>query len=161
MFYVYILLFFIIVLIKHKYKNKMTAKRRTTYWPSWEDEVKYLRKAPNDKYWAFCVACNKTFLIDGSGKSQVRSHMSSPTHLDKEKQLKNQATFSKSTDDGIFIVKKQNFSLWSDEQIMKADILQALKTVGSNFSFASANGISDRFRQMFRTQKLPKGSAKM
>ena len=48
------------------------------------------------------VACNKIFLIDGSGKSQVRSHMSSPTHLDKEKQLKNQATFSKSTDDGVF-----------------------------------------------------------
>ena len=101
-FYVYILLFFIIVLIKHKYKNKVTAKRRTTYCPSWEDEFKYLRKAPNDKYRAFCVASNKTFLIDGSGKSQVRSHMSSPTHLDKEKQLKNQATFSKSTDDGVF-----------------------------------------------------------
>ena len=144
-FYVYILLFFIIVLIKHKYKNKMRAKRRTTYCPSWEDEFKYLRKASNDR--AFCVACNKTFLIDGSGKSQVRSHMSSPTHLDKEKQLKNQATFSKS-DDGVFIVKKQNFALSSDEQIMKAEILHALKTVGSNFSFTSANGDGDRFRQI-------------
>ena len=53
----------------------MTTRRRTTYCPSWEDEFKYLRKVPNDKYWAFCVACNKTFLIDGSGKSQVHSHM--------------------------------------------------------------------------------------
>ena len=155
-FYVYILLFFIIVLIKHKYKNKVTAKRRTTYCPSWEDEFKYLRKAPNAKYQAFCVACNKTFLIDGSGKSQVRSHMSSPTHLDKEKQLKNQATFSKS-DDGVFIVKKQNFALSSDEQIMKAEILQALKTVGSNFSFASASRDGDRFCQMFPDSKVAKG----
>ena len=48
-FYVYILLFFIIVLIIHKYKNKITTKRKTTYRPSWEDEFKYLRKAPNDK----------------------------------------------------------------------------------------------------------------
>ena len=83
--------------------------------------------------------------------------MSSPTHLDKEKQLKNQATFSKSTDDGVFTVKKQNFALRSDEQIMKADILQALKTVGSNFSFASANGDGDRFRQMFPDSKIAKG----
>ena len=49
----------------------MTAKRRTTYCPFWEDEFKYLHKAQNGKYQASCVACNKTFLIDGSGKSQV------------------------------------------------------------------------------------------
>ena len=113
--------------------------------------------APNDKYRAFCVGCNKTFLIDGSEKSQVRSHISSPTHLDKEKQLKNQATFCKSTDDGVFIVKKQNFASSSDEQIMKAEILQAPKTVGSNFSFASANGDGDRFRQMFPDSNIAKG----
>ena len=135
----------------------MTAKRRTTYCPSWEDEFKYLRKAPNNKNRAFCVPCNKTFLIDGSGKSQAHSHMSSPTHLDKEKQLKNQATFSKSSDDGIFIVKKQNFALSSDEQIIKAEILRALKTVGCHFSFASANGDGDRFRQMFLDLKIAKG----
>ena len=104
-FYVYILLFVMIVLIEHKYKNKMTAKRRTTYYPSREDEFKYLRKAPNDKYRAFFVACNKQFLIDGSGKSQVRSQMSIPTHLDKAKQLKKQATFSKSTDDGMVLLQ--------------------------------------------------------
>ena len=139
----------------------MTAKRRTTYCPSWEDEFKYLRKAPNDKYQAFCVACNKTFLIDGSGKSQVRSHMSSPTHLDKEKQLKNQATFSKSTDDGVFIVKKQNFALSSDEQIMKVEILQELKTAGSNFLLLLPMEMVIGFAKCFGIQTLPKGSAKM
>ena len=83
--------------------------------------------------------------------------MFSPTHLDKEKQLTNQVAFSKSTDDGVFIVKKQNVALWSDEQIMEADILQPLKTVVSNFSFASANGDGDRFRQMFPDSKIAKG----
>ena len=71
--------------------------------------------------------------------------------------MKNQATFSKSNDDGIFIVKKENFASSSDEQIMKAEILQALKTVGSNFSFASAYGDGDRFRQMFPDSKIDKG----
>ena len=71
--------------------------------------------------------------------------------------MKNQATFSKSNDDGIFIVKKENFASSSDEQIMKAEILQAPKTVGSNFSFASANGDGDRFRQMFPDSNIAKG----
>ena len=127
----------------------MIAKRRTTYCRSWKDEFKNLRKAPNDKYRAFFVVCNKTFLIDGSGKSQVRSHVCSPTHLDKKKQLKNQATFSKS-DDVVFILKKQIFALSSE-------ILQALKTVGYNFSFASASGDGDRFRRMFPDSKVAKG----
>ena len=42
-------------------------------------------------------------------------------------------------------------------KFMKAEILQALKTVGSNFSFASANGDGDRFCQMFLNSKIAKG----
>ena len=87
--------------------------------------------------------------------------MSSPTHLDKEKQLKNQATFSKSTDDGVFIVKKQNFALPSDEQIMKAEILQELKTAGSNFLLLLPMEMVIGFAKCFGIQTLPKGSAKM
>ena len=72
--------------------------------------------------------------------------------------MKNQATFSKSTDDGVFVVKKQNFALSSDGQIMKAEILQALKTIGCIFFFfASANGDGDRFHQMFPDSKIAKG----
>ena len=40
---------------------------------------------------------------------------------------------------------------------MKAEILQALKTVGSNFSFASASRDGDRFCQMFPDSKVAKG----
>ena len=87
--------------------------------------------------------------------------MSSPTHLDKEKQLKNQATFSKSTDDGVFIVKKKNFALSSDEQIMKAEILQALIRLVLIFLLLLAMEMVIGFAKCFRIQKLPKGSAKM
>ena len=63
----------------------MSCRRRTTYCQSWEKDFQYLRKAPNDGYHGFCMACNKTFLIDGSGTSQVRSDMSRPIHLEPEK----------------------------------------------------------------------------
>ena len=63
----------------------MSCKRKTTYCQSWEKEFQYLRKAPNDKYRGFCVACNKTFLIDGSGISRERFRMPGPNHLEHEK----------------------------------------------------------------------------
>ena len=77
----------------------MSCKRKTTYCQSWEKEFQYLRKAPTDKYRGFCVACNKTFLIDGSGISHVCSYISGLTHLEPETQLKNQVIFSGSADD--------------------------------------------------------------
>ena len=114
----------------------MSCKRRTTYCQSWEKEFQYLRKATNDKYCGFCMACNKTFLIDGSGISHVHSHMSGPTHLEREKQLKNQVIFSRSADnDGAVVMNRQHVVLSPSEQVMNAEILQVLKTVDPNLSF--------------------------
>ena len=135
----------------------MSCKGRKTYCQSWEKEFQYPRKAPNDKYCGFCVACNKIFLIDGSGIAQVRSHMSRPTHLEHEKQWKNQVTFSRSADDyGAVVMNRRNIALSPNEQVMKAEILQPLKTVDSNLSFAAANGDGDGFQipKMFPDSKI-------
>ena len=40
-------------------------------------------------------------------------------------------------------------SLSMEEQVLRAETIQALKRVDSNLSFASANGDGDRFRTMF------------
>ena len=61
----------------------------------------------------------------------------------------------------FFDSEKPNFALSSDEQIMKADILQALKTVGSNFFLLLPIEMVIGFAKCFRIQKLPKVSAKM
>ena len=111
----------------------MIRKRRATYCQSWEKEFQYLHIAPNAKCREFCLACNKKFLVDGSGISQVRCHMPGPTHLECKKQLKNQVTLSRSADDdGAVVMNRQNIALSPNEQVMKAEILQALKTVDSN-----------------------------
>ena len=134
----------------------MAAKRQTSYCESWEKEFPFLRGIPTDKYRGLCVACNKTFRIDGSGISQVRSHMSGHTHLEHEKRMKNQVTFYRS-DNGSAVTSKNKFVLLPYEQIVKAEVLQAFKTVESNFSFAAATGDGDRFRQMFPDSKIAQG----
>ena len=51
-------------------------------------------------------------------------------------------------------MNRRNIALSPNEQAMKAEILQALKTVDSNLSFATANGDGDRFHQMFPDLKI-------
>ena len=134
----------------------MAAKRQTMYCESWEKEFPFLRGIPTDKYCGLCVAFNKTFRIDGSGISQVQSHMSGPTHLEHEKRMKNQAMFYRS-DNGSAVTSKNKFVLLPYEQIVKAEVLQGFKTVESTFSFAAATRDGDRFRQMFPDSKIAQG----
>ena len=54
-------------------------------------------------------------------------------------------------------ITKPDIVFSSKESIIKAAILQALKTVGSNFSFASANGNGKLFRKMFPDSDIAKG----
>ena len=63
-------------------KINMSCKRKI-YFESWEKEFPYLKKMKNDIDGWFIIACNKTFLIDDSGTSQVQSHMTSPSHLER------------------------------------------------------------------------------
>ena len=109
----------------------MAAKRQTTYCESWEKEFPFLRGILTDKYRGLCVACNKTFRIDGSGISQVRSHMSGPTHLEHEKRMKNQVTFYRS-DNGSTVTSKNKFVLLPYEQIVKAEVFQFDDTTTSH-----------------------------
>ena len=95
------------------------------------------------------------FLVDGSGISEVRSHMSDLTHLEREKQLKNQVTFSRSANVyGAAVMSRQNIAFSPNELVTKAEILQALKTVDSNLSFAATNGGGDRFHQILLVSKI-------
>ena len=48
-----------------------------------------------------------------------------------------------------------------EEQVIRAETIQALKCVDSNLSFASANGDGDRFKTMFPAEKYSQNETKM
>ena len=103
----------------------------------------------------FTCLCNKTFRIDGGGISQVTSHASGQLHLQREKAGQNQIMISWNPS-SVFIITKPKVVFSSKESIIKTEILQALKTVDSNFSFASANGNGKLFREMFPDSNIAK-----
>ena len=81
---------------------------------------------------AFCKLCDKTFRIDGGGMSQVTSHASGQLHLEREKVGQNQSAISLDPS-SVSTITKPKVVFSSKESIINAEILQALKTVGSNF----------------------------
>ena len=52
-----------------------------------------------------------------------------------------------------------NFSV--EEEVQRDEIIQALKCVESNYSFASTNGDRKRFEAIFPIQRLPKDISKI
>ena len=69
------------------------------------------------------------------------------------KAQKGQRTFAKSAKEDSLVMSEASSSLSMEEQLLRAETIQALKCVNSNLSFASANGDGDRFRTMFPDSK--------
>ena len=122
---------------------------RTTFQSKWMKEFSWV-SAAKDKYQAFCNICRKEFKIDGSGRSQVVSHQKCHSvgdggeNTEKKKDNSNQLTFSSS---GVLQPKSIVLSL--DDQVATAEIYQALQVAAANYSFASTNSDSERFKLMF------------
>ena len=90
-----------------------------------------------------CTLCNKTFIINNDGISQVNMHGKTKHHSETEKQRKSQRFFTSSSHVQISI--NQNV-LPYDKQVICAETFQALKYVESNLSFASSNGENQQFK---------------
>ena len=96
------------------------------------------------------VSSVKSFSISGSGEAQVKSHAKSKSRNDKTSA--NQSTFVKENGKSqLSVPTKVMFS--SEEQVLRAEVLQALQVVNSNYSFASSEN-DERFKIMFPNSKI-------
>ena len=84
------------------------------------------------------------------------SHASGQLHLHYEKAGQNQSTISLDPS-SVSTITEPKVVFSSKGSIIKAEILQALKTVDLNFSFASANGNGKLFREIFSDSDIAKG----
>ena len=101
---------------------------------------------------AYCRICLKSFRIDNCGLSQVKSH----ERCHKPGQtLSNQRTFEIGQK-GQISLSKSLFVLTLEDQVAKADILQALHVVNKNLLFAALKEDSERFRPMFPDSMIAK-----
>ena len=130
---------------------------KTTYREAWEKDFRWLKRTV-DSSRAFCKLRQKTFKIDASGTSQVKLRASGAKHKERENILAGNSSQSHFTasDGKTATLSKGSVILTNEEQVLKAEIIQALKIVDGNFSPASANGDGDRFRTMFPDSAIAK-----
>lgn len=109
-------------------------------------------KAGPSEYEVQCTDCNSIFSIKNGGHSDVTRHCSGIKH---SKNCGECSDNSKNISDNSININEENYEnnnqieLTPEEQVMKAETLQALKVVSSNYSFASTTDDAERFRLMF------------
>ena len=124
---------------------------KTKFQHSWKKNNPWLQEVPSDIYMASCTICLKRFRINGSGISQVNSHA----------KVHKKGTFSAgqqqlSACGGNLVMKKNNkkTQLSTEDQVLNAEILQAVHMVDYNQSFSSASPDNERFKKMFPDSEI-------
>ena len=79
----------------------------------------------------------------------MNQHSKTEIHVKNEKQMRSQCTFKTGAGSLTGCSKPT-----TKDQILKAEIFQALNMVDKNHSFSSANGDSDRFKKMFPDSQI-------
>ena len=115
----------------------------------WKKDHSWLQKCKKDQFLAYCKICKKTFSVSGGGISLVKQHEKTKTHISITDEFCNQLTFEKSSGSVVQLDKRIQFSY--EEKITRAEVLQTLKCVDSNWSFQSANDEGKRFCLMLFT----------
>ena len=96
---------------------------------------------------AHCSLCNKSFIIDKYGVSQVNAHSQGDSHQKLEKRKLNQQKISISKIGEIKLAGK--FVLTKKENVIKAETLNASHYVEANYSYSSATKQSLLYKEIF------------
>ena len=136
------------------------SKRKTKYNKSWESQFNWIKSCSKGVHSVHCNLCQKDISTSGGGVTQIKSHTTSKLHLAREKEREGQSHFSKDADNSIHI-NNTEISLSTEEEIRNAEIIQALKCVESNYSFAYTSNDGERFRTMFPDHRLLNTSSKV
>ena len=94
----------------------------------------------------------QTFKIDGSRASQVKKHESSILHASRNKT--NQRTFINDRGTVSISKNKKKITYSEENNIVKAEILKALKVVACDYSFRIVNKDSLIYKEMFPDSKI-------
>ena len=119
------------------------SKRETKFNASWSETYAWISKDKKCIHSTRCTLCSKLFSIRNVGISDMSQHSKTAIHVKNEKQMRSQCTFKTSAGSLTGCSKAT-----TKDQILKAEILQALNMEDKNDSFSSENGDGDWFKKM-------------
>ena len=104
-------------------------KYKTKYNSDWENKWKSVKPGHN-QYQAYCSDCKSVFSIKSGGRADVRRHFNGKKHNPVHEASSESASVSQLNDENNNEVK-----LAPQDEVLKAEPLQALKYVSSNYTF--------------------------
>ena len=128
-------------------------KLRTKYNTSWEKMYPFIKPGRNE-YEAHCRDCDHHFRVSSGGKADISRHINSVKHKKQIRHSADALNESMSNDvvresDTANDANNNTPQLSKQDLVIKAETMQALKVVSSNYAFASTSDDGDRFRVMF------------
>ena len=136
------------------------AMKFTKYQKSWESERPWLTGVVSDIYKAYCKVCCQEIKIKQNGKEKIKQHEKTSKHIKSLNDSSKQTTLSANPNGSVKLSQSTlQESLTLQQQIAKAEIIQALHVVESNKSFRSTDQDSKRFQKMFPDSKIASGYA--
>ena len=122
------------------------------YNKAWENQRSWLRPVFGDNSSANCSYCKCNIKIDKKGITALNNHEETTKHQGYANDYKKQRLLNDET-----VLSLDKASLTEKELITQAEVIEALKCVESNRSFASANGDNERYQKMFPDSVIAKG----
>lgn len=126
--------------------------------------VKTWLKQGSTETTCICTVCHTSNLdCANKGRKAIEQHMQNEKHKRNLNSLKDNSKFSvfvssssstPSTTTDIVQLTNHNKSLTFDDQVSKAEILWALKSVQHGFSYKSSDETGELFRLMFPDSKI-------
>ena len=107
------------------------SKRETKFNASWSETYAWISKDKKCIHSTRCTLCSKLFSIRNVGISDMSQHSKTAVHVKNEKQMRSQCTFKTSAGSLTGCSKAT-----TKDQILKAEILQALNMGDKNDSFS-------------------------
>ena len=122
--------------------------KKTKYNKSWQDSFDWVSQVKEDYHAARCNICNKVFSIGSGGVSDLKQHSKTAKHTKNAALMKGQSAFRSNSFKLQGGTSKPTL-LTDKEQVLNAEIIEAIHSVDSNQSFSASNGSGKHYKKMF------------
>ena len=121
--------------------------KKTKYNKSWQDSFDWVSQVKEDYHAARCNICNKVFSIGSGGVSDLKQHSKTAKHTKNAALMKGQSAFRSNSFKLQGGTSKPTL-LTDKEQVLNAEIIEAIHSVDSNQSFSASNGSGKHYKKM-------------
>ena len=114
----------------------------------------WLQAVKDSKLQAHCTLCDSKFSVKSGGISAVKAHENGKTHTERAKQLANNTVLTNSNNNEVKVSRKPAKKATLEDQVLSAEIIEAMNKVDKNQSFQSADDDNKKFSKMFPDSEI-------